>query len=110
MSASIRISGLSDDASLLACNPALLKMAFSAEALRAAAEQRTILHIARVADRYGEHLNSKDSVPMKIARCSKSAGNLFGSALTATERAGEFEAGARRVLAASEGQTHEGGS
>lgn len=39
-SASIRISGLSDYASLLSGNPALLKMSFSEEMLRVASEQR----------------------------------------------------------------------
>jgi predicted nucleic-acid-binding Zn-ribbon protein len=52
-----------------------------------------ILYIATVADRYGEHLNSDASVPMKIAHYSKSAGTLFGCALSTTARAGELEAG-----------------
>ena len=52
-----------------------------------------ILHIATIADRYGQHLNQDASVPMKIAHYSKSLGNVLGLALTTTERAGELEAG-----------------
>ncbi len=52
-----------------------------------------ILYIAQVADRYGEHANGEASVPMKIAHYTKSAGTLFGMALTRSERAGELEAG-----------------
>ncbi|MBK9001125.1 MAG: hypothetical protein IPM35_35840 [Myxococcales bacterium] len=52
-----------------------------------------ILHIATVADRYGEHLNSEASVPMKVAHYVRSAGSLLGLALTRSERAGELEAG-----------------
>ena len=52
-----------------------------------------ILHIAQVADRYGEHLNSDASVPMKIAHYTKQVGTILGFAATKSERAGELEAG-----------------
>ncbi len=52
-----------------------------------------ILYIANVADRYGEHLNSDASVPMKIAHYTKDVGKVLGFALTRSERAGELEAG-----------------
>jgi predicted nucleic-acid-binding Zn-ribbon protein len=55
-----------------------------------------ILYIATVADRYGEHLNSDSSVPMKIAHYTRSAGNVLGFALATTARAGELEAGVCR--------------
>lgn len=55
-----------------------------------------ILHIATVADRYGEHLNQDASVPMKIAHYEKSVGRVLGLALTTSERAGELEAGVCR--------------
>ncbi len=52
-----------------------------------------ILYIATVADRYGEHINTEASVPMKIAHYQKSMGHVFCLALTKSERAGELEAG-----------------
>ncbi len=55
-----------------------------------------ILYVARVADRYGEHRNAEQSTAMRIAHYEKSAGSLFGLALTTTERAGELEAGVCR--------------
>lgn len=52
-----------------------------------------ILYIAQVADRFGEHSNAEQSVPMKIAHYQKTVGTVLGVALTRTERSGELEAG-----------------
>lgn len=52
-----------------------------------------ILYIAQVADRYGEHLNSDATTPMKIAHYEKNVGSILGMAMSTTSRAGELEAG-----------------